>query len=98
SKTGYAASEEFTKRLGEVHTYGMDPLEVGEKVLRAMRRNDLYILTHPDHKEELREIFDEILAAFPDEEPDPRRMTFEDGRRKQKAEARKAGRAALDQT
>ena len=45
----------------------MDPDEIGEKVLRAIRRNDFYVFTHPDHRDELREIFDETLAAFPDE-------------------------------
>ena len=45
----------------------MPPEEVGEKVLRAIRRNDFYVFTHPEHRDELREIFDETIAAFPDE-------------------------------
>ena len=49
----------------------MDPDEIGEKVLRAIRSNDFYVFTHPDHRDELRGIFDETIAAFPDE-PVPR--------------------------
>jgi NAD(P)-dependent dehydrogenase (short-subunit alcohol dehydrogenase family) len=93
--SGYTPNEEMTKRLGEVHELGMDPLEIGRKVLAAVRRADFYILTHPDHGAELREIFDEILAAVPKEEPEPGRMAFEDIRRQGKAEGRKKGRAGL---
>ena len=96
--TGQAPSEEFTRRLAEVHQMGMEPLEIGAKVLRGIRRADLYILSHPDHKEEVQQIFDEIMTAFPDETPEPRRMAFEDFRRQQKAEARKKGDAALGRT
>ena len=43
----------------------MDPLELGEAVLRGIRRNDPYILAHGEFKDEVREIFDEILDLFP---------------------------------
>ena len=45
------------------------------------------------HADQLK--FDEIMTAFPDEIPEPRRMAFEDFRRQQKAEARKKGDVAL---
>ena len=51
----------------------MDPLECGERVLRGVRNNDLYILTHPEFREGLRERFRAILASFPDEEVDAER-------------------------
>lgn len=50
---------------------GMDPLEAGERVLRGIRRNDLYILTHPEYEPGLRERFAAILASFPVEGPPP---------------------------
>lgn len=56
---------------------GMDPLEVGRRVLRGIERNDLYILTHPEIESIIRERFAAILAALPDEIPDPRRVAFE---------------------
>ena len=43
----------------------MDPDEVGEKVVRGIRRNDLYILTHSEFAEIIREQFEPILKAMP---------------------------------
>ena len=95
SRHGYPVNEEFYARLAEVHTMGMDPLEIGQKVLRGIQRCDLYILTHPDHKEELREKFEEILAAFPDEEPEPKRYEFEIHRQQRTKETIEQGKKAL---
>jgi NAD(P)-dependent dehydrogenase (short-subunit alcohol dehydrogenase family) len=81
------ADQEFMRILPTVHEHGMEPDEIGEKVLRAIRNNDFYVFTHPDHKEELRELFDEILAAFPDEEAPEDRLAFEAQRRAGKAAA-----------
>ena len=86
-----AADSEFMTRLAEVHRRaGMQPHEAGEKVLRGILRNDFYIFTHPEFKEELREIFDEALAALPNETPPAERLAFEDRRRALKAQARAA--------
>ena len=81
------ADEEFMKILPGLHEAGMDPDEVGEKVLRAIRQNDFYVFTHPDHREELHEIFHEILHAFPDEPVPPDRLAVEEGRRAAKVNA-----------
>ncbi len=52
---------------------GMDPMEIGRRVLEGIRRNDLYILTHPEYEPGLRERFEAILASFPAETaPAPR--------------------------
>jgi NAD(P)-dependent dehydrogenase (short-subunit alcohol dehydrogenase family) len=80
------ADAEFMRILPQLHEAGMDPDEIGAKVLRAIRENRFYVFTHPDHREELSEIFDEVLAAFPDEQVPPDRLAVEEGRR--------AGRAA----
>jgi NAD(P)-dependent dehydrogenase (short-subunit alcohol dehydrogenase family) len=85
------ADPQFMTRLAELHhRAGMRPLEAGERVLRGILRNDFYIFTHPEFKEELREIFDEALAAIPDDTPQPERLAFEDRRRALKAQARAA--------
>ncbi|HLY54067.1 MAG TPA: SDR family NAD(P)-dependent oxidoreductase [Stellaceae bacterium] len=81
---------EFTARLAEIHQSGMEPDEVGEKVLRGIRNNDLFIFPHPEFKEEVREIFEEILSFMPEGEADPKRLIFEEGRRKMKADAKAA--------
>ena len=89
--TSGPADPQFLERLSELHhRAGMPPLEVGRKVLRAIEQNSFYIFTHPEFREELREIFDEALAALPDEAADPHRLAFEERRRALKAQARAA--------
>jgi short-subunit dehydrogenase len=82
------ANQEFMARLPEIHQFGMEPEEMGEKVLRGIRRNDLYIFTHPEFKEELRALFDDVLAALPEGEADPGRLAIEEGRRQMNAKAK----------
>jgi NAD(P)-dependent dehydrogenase (short-subunit alcohol dehydrogenase family) len=81
------ADPEFMRILPSLHEAGMEPDEIGEKVLRAIQRNDFYVFTHPDHRDELREIFDETIAAFPDEPVPPDRLAVEEGRREGKVQA-----------
>ncbi len=61
--------EEFEKNLAQRPTseLWMDPVECGERVVRGIRRNDLYIFTHPEFKAGARERSEKILASFPDE-------------------------------
>jgi len=61
--------EEFEKNLAQRPTSDlwMDPVECGNRVVRGIQRNDLYIFTHPEFREGARERFDKMLAAFPDE-------------------------------
>jgi NAD(P)-dependent dehydrogenase (short-subunit alcohol dehydrogenase family) len=82
------ANKEFMARLPEIHQFGMEPEEMGEKVLRGIQRNDLYIFTHPEFKEELRALFDETLAAMPEGEADSGRLAVEEGRRQMIARAK----------
>jgi short-subunit dehydrogenase len=78
---------EFIACLPQIHELGMTPDEVGEKVLAGVCANALYIFPHPEFKDELREIFTDVLDAFPDEQPEPKRLEFEEHRRRMKAEA-----------
>jgi NAD(P)-dependent dehydrogenase (short-subunit alcohol dehydrogenase family) len=78
----------FMKHLPEVQRLGMDPVEVAEKVLACVKRNDFYIFPHPEFKDELRGLFDEVLAALPEGKADPKRLAFEEGRRQMMAKAR----------
>lgn len=84
AESGYVKDPQFAKRLEEVQQLGMDPLEVGRKVLRGIMNDDLYIMTHPEHKDEVIRDFAEIVAAFPDEAPDRARLEFEQSRQKMK--------------
>jgi len=86
SRTGYHVGAEDMKRLDGVLSVGMDPVEVGERVLEGVRRNDLYIFPHAEFRAELHEIFEEILAALPEDAPNDKRMAVEDWRRQRKRE------------
>ena len=71
----------------------MDPEELGAAVLEGIRRNDPYILPHGEFKDEVRGIFDEILALFPEGQDVPEaRLAFE-ARRREITEAAKRGEA-----
>jgi NADP-dependent 3-hydroxy acid dehydrogenase YdfG len=61
--------EEFEKQLAQrpQGDLWMDPVECGERVVRGIQRNDLYIFTHPEFKAGARERCDKMLASFPDE-------------------------------
>jgi NAD(P)-dependent dehydrogenase (short-subunit alcohol dehydrogenase family) len=45
----------------------MDPLETGERVVRGIRNNDLFIHTHPEFKDGYIARHDAIIRAIPDE-------------------------------
>ena len=46
--------------------------DAGERVVRGVKRGDLYILTHAEFKNGVESRFNAILKAFPDEVPNPR--------------------------
>jgi NAD(P)-dependent dehydrogenase (short-subunit alcohol dehydrogenase family) len=60
----------------------MDPVELGAYVVEAIRNNATYILTHSEFRDEVRELYEMLDAAFPRNQqvPDGRRG-FEDQRR-----------------
>ena len=72
------------KRLAEIHEFGMEPDVIAARVLDAMRENRFFIFTHPEFKEELSELFAEVLQDFRDYPHDPgfeQRTGFEKTRR-----------------
>jgi short-subunit dehydrogenase len=84
-------------RLAGVHEFGMEPDVIARRTLDAMRENRLHIFSHPDHKEEMREIFDEIIAEYQDYPKDTgydQRVAFEAFRAKSFAEARARSKAS----
>jgi NAD(P)-dependent dehydrogenase (short-subunit alcohol dehydrogenase family) len=89
-----ATDPAFVARLAQVHEAGMEPDEVAAKVLDAIRANRFYVFTHPEHKDELRDVFDEILADYPEGKTPPDRMAVERERRDRYREAREASRRA----
>ncbi len=45
----------------------MPPEEAGERVVRGIRRGDLYIMTHAEFKDAIRSKMDAIVRSFPDQ-------------------------------
>jgi NAD(P)-dependent dehydrogenase (short-subunit alcohol dehydrogenase family) len=65
--TGYAEKErELAQRKNSPNWMSIE--ECGERVLRGIRRNDLYIFTHREFREGVEERMRAILASFPDED------------------------------
>src|SRR6204780_1555699 len=80
------------KRLAEIHEFGMEPDVIAQRVLEAMRENRFHIFTHPEFRDELRDLFDEILQDFRDFPADPgfeQRTGFEKSRRDSYKQQRK---------
>jgi NAD(P)-dependent dehydrogenase (short-subunit alcohol dehydrogenase family) len=72
------------KRLAEVHQFGMEPDVIAARVLEAMREDRFHVFSHPEFKDELSEVFGEILQDFRDYPADPgfqQRTDFEKTRR-----------------
>jgi len=68
------------KRLEGIHEFGMEPDVIGARILDGLRDNRANIFPHPDHKEELRDLFDEILGDYrdyPQDEGFDQRVAFE---------------------
>ena len=89
-----ATDPKFVEQLGNVHQVGMEPDEVAEKTLAGIRANRFYIFPHPEFKAEMKEIFDEIIADYPEGDVDPRRVAFEEGRKTRYFESRQEARGA----
>jgi NAD(P)-dependent dehydrogenase (short-subunit alcohol dehydrogenase family) len=65
--TGYLEKEkELAERPDSPNWMSIE--ECGERVLRGIRRNDLYIFTHREFKEGVAERMEAMVASFPDEE------------------------------
>lgn len=88
SRSGVCVDEAMIRRLAAAHAVGMDADEVGRKALRGMLRNDFYIFSHPEFREEVREICNDVICSLPEERTDFERMVYEKRRRDAKAEAR----------
>ncbi|HZF25730.1 MAG TPA: SDR family oxidoreductase [Steroidobacteraceae bacterium] len=86
--SGFKVDAATMKLWNELHSPGMDPVEAGEAVVRGVQRNDSYIFSHPEHRQELRQIFDEILAAIPEGTADAGRLAVEAMRRAELAAIR----------
>jgi NAD(P)-dependent dehydrogenase (short-subunit alcohol dehydrogenase family) len=70
--SGFAEIEEALARRPSSPSW-MDPFDCGERVLRGVRANELYIFTHPEFRDGVAERMEAMLASFPDEPLDTAR-------------------------
>ena len=84
------------EQFGTAFEEGMDPYEVGSKILRGMTNRDGLILTHPEHGPDFEEIHEKLMAALPVEEAPPGRLRIEELRRKAMREAEAGIRMKMD--
>jgi len=83
--------KEALEQFGTAFEEGMDPYEVGAKILDGMTRQKGLILTHPEHGPDFEEIHAAVMAALPVEEAPAGRLKIEQLRR----EANKAAEEGL---
>jgi NADP-dependent 3-hydroxy acid dehydrogenase YdfG len=57
----------------EMRKIFMDPIETGERVVRGIRRNDIFIHTHPEFRDGYIARHDAVIRAIPDEPPNEKR-------------------------
>jgi NAD(P)-dependent dehydrogenase (short-subunit alcohol dehydrogenase family) len=73
--------KEQLEQFGTAFDEGMDPYEVGTKILAGMTQQKGLILTHPEHGPDFEEIHAKVMAALPQEEAPPGRLKIEQLRR-----------------
>lgn len=82
-------------RLEQLHQFGMEPDVIAARTLDAVQENRFHIFPHPEFRDELATVFDEILADFRDYPQDAgfdQRVGFEKMRRDSYAKARREAR------
>ena len=73
--------KEALEQFGTAFEEGMDPYEVGTKILNGMTEQKGLILTHPEHGPDFIEMHEKLMAALPQEEAPPGRLKIEQLRR-----------------
>ena len=71
SNTGYPLNDEILTSLRTIYSAGMDPVQLAEHVMTAIRKNQLYVIPYPEARASLQAGFDAVLAVLPPEDSDP---------------------------
>lgn len=69
------------EQFGSVFQAGMDPHEAGTKIVAGMSADTGLVFTHPEFAEDFKAIYEDSLAALPDEVAPPERLEVERMRR-----------------
>jgi NAD(P)-dependent dehydrogenase (short-subunit alcohol dehydrogenase family) len=68
--TGYQFDDEILTSLRTIYSAGMDPVQLAEHVMTAIRKNQLYVIPYPEARASLQAGFDAVLAVLPPEDAD----------------------------
>lgn len=72
--------EKSQRAFKQALSVAMDPLEAGRLVLRGIRNNDLYIFSHPEFEQGIRDRNEALIASIPTDVPVPEaRLKLEEG-------------------
>jgi short chain dehydrogenase len=71
ANSGYEFDDEILTSLRTIYSAGMDPVELAQHVVTAIRKNQLYVIPYPEARTQLRASFEAVLAALPPEDSDP---------------------------
>ena len=88
--------KEALEQFGTAFEEGMDPYEVGSKVLAGMSEQKGLILTHPEHGPDFEEMHARIMTALPQEDAPEGRLRIEELRRKAMRDAEAGLKIQLD--
>ena len=70
SASGFAVDDAEIQALRDIYSQGMDPEELAQHVLAAVKRNDFYIIPYPEVRAGLEAGFQCILDALPPQDSD----------------------------
>ncbi len=65
AKVGPADAAVNEARIRQIIGAGMDPIEAGRIVLDGIRNNDLWVFSHPEFRDGIKERLDALLASVP---------------------------------
>jgi NAD(P)-dependent dehydrogenase (short-subunit alcohol dehydrogenase family) len=75
SNSGYHFDADVMTAFRNIYSAGMDPVDLAEHTLAAIRRNQLYVIPYPEMRQRLVDHFESILACFPPPDSDPEGVT-----------------------
>lgn len=80
-ETGVSAAPEqkavASEDLTLAKTQAMTPFEAGRRVLQGIRNNDLYIISHPEYEQGIRDRSEALIASIPNEPAPHTRLASE---------------------
>ncbi len=79
-KIDEASANDFQKALWDAARSAIDPLDTGRAVVEAIKENRFHIFTNREFLDEVKQRNREMEAAFPEQDPPPGRVRFEDMR------------------